>query len=39
MKEFSERPPFTKSAAKVAADIIEFARNEKYADEYIAMLS
>ena len=39
MNDFSERPPFTKSAAEVAAGIIEFARNEKYADEYMAMLS
>ena len=39
MKDFSERPPFTKSAAQVLADIIEFVGNMKYADEFLAMLS
>ena len=39
MNDFSERPPFTKSAAEVAAGIIEFAGNGKYADEFLAMLS
>ena len=39
MKTFFRAPPFIKSAAEVVADIIEFARNKKYADEYMAMLS
>jgi len=39
MRDSSERSPFTKSPAEVAADIIEDARNGKYASEYLAMLS